>query len=79
MFSFIKQVFILLLSFNESLVTNCVSLNDEPCKDKPAVIDLNTIELKYDPFMIILNKCHGSYYVLFPKIYVLNKNKRHKC
>ena len=31
MFSVIKQVFIILLSFSSSLATKCVSLNDEPC------------------------------------------------
>ena len=30
MFSLIKQVFIVLLSFSESLATKCASLNDEP-------------------------------------------------
>ena len=41
MFSLIKQVFIVLLSFSEHLTTKCVSLNDEPCMIKPTVIDLN--------------------------------------
>ena len=31
MFSLIKQVFIVLLSFSSSLATKCVSLNNEPC------------------------------------------------
>ena len=39
---------------------------------RPTPIDLNPIELKYYPFMIILDKCHGSCNVLsrkthFPK------------
>ena len=33
MFSLIKQVFIVLLSFSESLATKYVSLNDEPMYD----------------------------------------------
>ena len=48
---------IVLLSFSESLATKCVSINDEPCM---IVIDLNPFELKYYPFMIILDKCSGS-------------------
>ena len=49
MFSLIKQVFIVLLSFSE---TKCVSLNDQPCIAGLTVIDLNPIELKFCPFMI---------------------------
>ena len=39
MFNLIKQVFIVLLSFRESLATKCVSLNDEPCVVRPSLID----------------------------------------
>ena len=31
MFRFMKQVFIALLSFSESLATKCIALNKEPC------------------------------------------------
>ena len=31
----INQVFIVLLSFSESLATKCLSLNDVPCKVRP--------------------------------------------
>ena len=51
MSSIIKQVFIVLLSFSESLSTKCVSLSDEPCMVRPT--------LKYYPFIISLDKCNG--------------------
>ena len=65
MFSLIKQVFIVLLTFSESLArvakvsdrTKCLSSNDEPCIVRPSLIDLNPVELKYYPFMINLDKC----------------------
>ena len=57
MFSLIKQVFIVLLSFSESLATKCVSLNDEPCMIRPTLINFNPVELKYYPFRISLDKC----------------------
>ena len=41
MFSLIKQVFIVLLSFTESFATKCLFLNDEPCTIRPTLIDLN--------------------------------------
>ena len=46
MFSLIKQVFIVLLSFSESLATKYVSLNDELCMIRPTLLDLNSVELK---------------------------------
>ena len=73
MFSLIEQVFIVLLCFTECLARNqtkYVSLNYEPCMARPALIDLNPVELKYYPFMISLDKCNGSYNVSFPKICV---------
>ena len=70
MFSFIKQVFIVLFSCNSSLATKCVSLNDKPCMIRPTLIDLNPVELKYYPFMIRIDKCTGSSNVLPPKVYL---------
>ena len=49
MFSLIKQVFIVLLSFSSSLArlakirTKCLSLNDEPCMVRHTLIDLNPV------------------------------------
>ena len=47
MFSLIKQVFIVLLSFSSSLATKCVSLNDQPYMVSSTFIDLNPVELRY--------------------------------
>ena len=59
MFSLIKQVFIVLLSFSESLPrvakvfdqTKYLFLNYEPCMVRPTLVDLNLVELKYYPFI----------------------------
>ena len=67
MSSLIKQVFIVLLSFSESLATKCLLLNDEPCMVRPTIFDMNPVELKYS-FMISINKCTGICNVLSPKI-----------
>ena len=48
--------FIALLSFSVSLATKCVSLNNDPCTIRPTLINLNSVELSYYPFMISLNK-----------------------
>ena len=79
---FIKQVFIALLSFSESLAHNrikCLYLIDEPYIVGLSLIDLNPVELKHYPFMIRLNKCTGSFNHLWPKICVPKEKKRQKC
>ena len=68
-------MFIVLLSFSESLATNCVSLNDEPCMVIPTLINLNLVKLKYYPFMISLDICSGSCNALSPKICVPKKTE----
>ena len=63
MFSFIKQLFFVLLSFRESLArdrTKCLFLNDESYMVGPTPIDMNSVEHKYYPFMISLNEYTGS-------------------
>ena len=55
-FIIIKQVFVVLLSFSESLETKYVSLNKEANMIRPLLIDLNPIKLNYYPFMIRLDK-----------------------
>ena len=68
-------MFVVLLSFSESLATKCLFLNDEPYMVRPTLIDMNLVELKYYQFMISLNKYAGSCNVLFPKICVPKKTK----
>ena len=75
MFSLIKQVFIVLLSFSELFATKCLSLTDEPCMIWYSLIDLNPVVLKYYPFMISLDKCSGSCNVLSPKICIPKEQK----
>ena len=78
MFSLIKQVFIVLLSFSSSLTTKCLSLNDEPCMLRPTVFNLNPVKLKYYPLMVSLDKYSGSCKSgshLSTKICVLSKTK----
>ena len=47
-------LFIVLLRFSKSLArdrTKCLFLNDEPCMVRPILIDMNSNELKYYPFI----------------------------
>ena len=78
MFWLIKQAFMALLSFSESLATKCVSLDNEPCMTKPTLVDLNHIELDYYSFIMNLDKCNGSCHVaddLYTMFRVKEKSK----
>ena len=54
MFWLIKQVLLVLLRFK------CVSLNNELCMATPTLIELNSVEFNYYPFMISLDNSNGS-------------------
>ena len=60
MFSLIKQVFIVLLSFRKHLATKCMSLINGPCMIRYILNGLNRVELTYCPFMISVDECSES-------------------
>ena len=43
-----------------SVISRCVSLNNDPCMIMPTLIDSNPVELNYYSFLISLDKCSGS-------------------
>ena len=63
-FSFVKKVFVLGLSVLSSSVTgalNCVSMNNEKCKVRPKIVDINSNNPMFYPFSSIkVNKCSGN-------------------
>ena len=72
------SLFIVLLSFNESLAIKCLFLNEQQYMVRPTIFDMNPVELKYYSFMISLNKCTGGCNVLSTKIMSFKRNKKHK-
>ena len=60
LFWLIKKVFIVLLSFSESLAIKSVSLNDKTCVARFTLVNGNPIELNYYLFIISLDKCNRS-------------------
>ena len=75
----IIQVFIALSSFSGSLETKCVSLSSLLCMVRPTIIDLNPIEVNYNPFIISLDKCSrrcNAVDGLPTKIYIPSKRKQ---
>ena len=65
MFGFIKKVFFVAMtffSFNPLSVSSleCVSMNNQECKIRTKIINLNSNETVFYPFSIRVNKCSGS-------------------
>ena len=63
MFSFVKKVFVLGLTVLSSSITgalNCVSINNQECKARPKIADINSNNPIFYPFSIKINKCSGN-------------------
>ena len=64
MFVFIKNVFHFGSLFLSSLVSttplSCISMNNQACKVRPAIINVHSNEPIFYPFSIETSKCSGS-------------------
>lgn len=72
---FTKSIFVAILSFWKLLIKN------QPFLTRPTLIDLNSDELCYHPFMVSLDTCDGScntFIDLSDRIRVSNKTKDEK-
>ena len=64
MFVFIKKVFHIGSLFLSSLVItaplSCISMNNQACKLRPEIVNVNSNEPLFYPFSIKTSKCSGS-------------------
>ena len=63
MFSFVKKVFVLGLAVLWSSITgalNWVSMNNQECKVRPEIADIDSNNPMFYPFSIKINKCSGN-------------------
>ena len=64
MFEFIKKVFHIGSLFLSSLVSttplSCISMNNQECKVRPEIINVNSDEPAFYPFSIKTSKCSGN-------------------
>ena len=64
MFRFIKKVFCIGSLFLSSLVSttllSCILMNNQACKIRPEIINVNSNEPVFYPFIIKTSKCSGS-------------------
>ena len=62
-FSFVKKKFVLRLTVLSNSITgelNCLSMNNQECKVRPKIVDINSINPMFYPFCIKVNKCSGN-------------------
>ena len=63
-FVFIKKIFLTGLVFLSSLVSttllSCISMNNQVCKVRPEIINVNSNKPVFYPFSIKTNKCSSS-------------------
>ena len=64
MFRFIKKVFAVAIGFIGFNVNptplKCVSMSNQECKVRPAIMNININEPLFYPYNIPVNKCSGS-------------------
>ena len=63
-FEFMKIWFLIGLVFLSRLVStipsSCISMNNQACKIKPEIVNINSNETVFYPFSIKTSKCSGS-------------------
>ena len=64
MFGIIKEVFFTVLLFLSSLLSttplSCILMNNQECKVRPEIINVNSNDPVFHPFSIKTSKCSGS-------------------
>ena len=65
MFEFVKRIFVsATMHFGCNLssvnVLECVSMNNQECKVRPEIVNVNNNEPVFFPFSIKISKCSGS-------------------
>ena len=65
MFEFIKKVFVVAMSvFScnalKAIPLKYVSINNQECRTRPEVMNINSNEPLFYPYSILVNKCSGS-------------------
>ena len=65
MFGFVRQVFIVSMTFFNSNLSNvnsvkCISMNNRKCRARARIIDVNNNEPVFYPYSIKVNKCSES-------------------
>ena len=60
MFRFIKKVFVVAMAFYSCNALKRVSMNNQECKIRLAIINVNSNKTSFYPYSILANKSSGS-------------------
>ena len=64
MFEFVKKAFFAGLTILSTLMSvnslSCISMNNQECKVRPEIVNVNSNEPVFCPFIIKTSKCSGS-------------------
>ena len=52
MFRLLKKVFVIAMSFFSCNALKCVSMNNQECKVRPEIININSNELSFNPYNV---------------------------
>ena len=63
-FRFVKKVFFMRLTIPSSFTSinslSCISMNNQPCKTRPGIVNVNSNNPIFYPFSIKTSKCSGN-------------------
>ena len=61
---FVKKVFFIgltiLSDFTNAIPLSCISMNNQTCKARPEIVNVNSNNPRFYPFSIKTSKCSGS-------------------
>ena len=60
MLSFAKKILFISMTFFSFNALKCVSMNNQYCKVRPAIININSNESLFHPYSIPVNKCSST-------------------
>ena len=61
MIRFIIKVFVVAMSFFSCNALKCVSMNNQECKIRPEILNINSNKPLFHPYIVNINKCGGGY------------------
>ena len=61
-FSFVKKVFVLGLTILSNITNalECISMNNQECKVRPEIVNINNDNPIFYPFSVKVNRCSGN-------------------
>ena len=60
MFRFVKKMFVVAVTFFSCNALKCVSMNNQDCKIRSQILNINSDNPFFYPYSIQVNKCSGS-------------------